>query len=317
MKFSRILNQLCLLVLLFNVDTCVGAQNSETETGKSIARQDSVSELTLWPQGLPADAVPLDEVTIRELKAKISPEGHLYYVESPTISVYPADPDRANGCGVVICPGGGYHILAWQHEGVELAKWFNSIGVSAFVLKYRIPRRNPAKIYWEPLQDVQRAIRLVRHRASEYKLDPNRIGTLGFSAGGHLTVMSGLQAETVTYPAIDEADAVSCRPDFICPIYAAYLAEGEKDDTASLGPLVRVTKNSPPTFMAVTWDDTFRGAQSALLFVELKKNGVPAELHAYSQGGHGYGIRPSKDPVSQWPHQMEAWLKVSGFLESK
>ena len=111
--------------------------------------------------------------------------------DTPTLSVYLADPAKATGCAVVICPGGGYNLLAWQHEGVDIAKWFNSIGVSAFILKYRVPRRNPEKIHWEPMQDVQRAMRLVRHDAKKYKIDPDRIGVLGFSAGGHLTVMSG------------------------------------------------------------------------------------------------------------------------------
>jgi acetyl esterase/lipase len=281
--------------------------------------QGDPEEFKIWPGGLPNDAVQLDQRRIEEAiqKQKESAEGHIFFVDSPMLTYFPADPAVATGASVIICPGGGYHLLAWRHEGVDIAEWFNSIGVSAFVLKYRVPRRDPDRVYWEPLQDIQRSIRLVRHRSQEFGLDPNRVGVLGFSAGGHLTVMAGLQAALETYPPVDEADQISCRPDFICPIYAAYLAQGNKDNEAKLGPLVVVTPDSPPTFMAVTWDDEFRAAQAALLFVELKKKGVPAELHAFSTGGHGYGIRQTGNPVSQWHLLLESWLRVSGFLESK
>ena len=276
-------------------------------------------EIKIWPNGLPAGSVTLNATQVDELleKQKVHPRGHVLYVDSPSLTIYPAPGETANGCGVVICPGGGYNVLAWQHEGVELAEWFNSIGVTAFILKYRVPRRIPDKIHWEPMQDVQRAIRWVRHRADKYKLDSDRIGTIGFSAGGHLTVMSGVQFDTKCYEPVDEADQLSARPDFICPIYAAYMADGYRDDKAELGSLITVTKETPPAFMAVTWDDKFRGAQSALLFARLKENGVPAEIHVYSKGGHGYGIRESDNPVSTWHHHLEAWLRVSGFLTSK
>ena len=283
----------------------------------SVASGQDPEEIELWPQGLPSDATPLAPEKIAELKSKTHPQGHILYVDTPTLSVYLADPAKATGCAVVICPGGGYNLLAWQHEGVDIAQWFNSIGVSAFILKYRVPRRNPEKIHWEPMQDVQRAMRVVRHDAEKYKIDPDRIGVLGFSAGGHLTVMSGVQFETKSYPAVDAADSVSCRPDFICPIYAAYLADGYKDDVVELGALVTVTPQTPPTFMAVTWDDKMRGAQSALLFARLKEHDVPAELHAYAKGGHGYGIRKSENPVSHWNDQLEQWLQSSNFLTRK
>ena len=298
-----------LLVLLFSVSA--GAQ-TVTETEKET--------LKLWPNGLPAGSIELDADKVADLKAKeaVHPRGHVLYVDSPTMTVYQAPADKANGCAVVICPGGGYNILAWRHEGLELAEYFNSIGVTAFVLKYRVPRRIPDKIHWEPMQDVQRAIRMVRHEAkhgNKYKVDAERIGVLGFSAGGHLTVMAGVQYETKCYDPVDEADKVSARPDFICPIYAAYLADGYTDDSAELGSLVTVDENTPPTFMAVTWDDKFRGAQSALLFARLKEHGVQSEFHGYSKGGHGYGIRPSDNPVSKWADQLTDWLRVSGFLE--
>ncbi len=306
-------NAVTFVSLLFLFNAFAGAQ-TVTQVEKEVLR--------VWPQGLPAGAVQLDKEKVDELKAKesVHPRGHLLYVDSPTLTVYPAPADKANGCAVVVCPGGGYNILAWRHEGLELAEYFNSIGVTAFVLKYRVPRRIPDKIHWEPMQDVQRAVRMVRHEAknaNEHKIDPDRIGVLGFSAGGHLTVMSGVQYKTKCYDPVDDVDKESARPDFICPIYAAYLADGYKDNVAELGPLVTVDENTPPTFMAVTWDDAFRGAQSALLFARLKEHGVQAEFHGYSKGGHGYGIRPSDNPVSSWADRLTDWLRVSGFLEKK
>ena len=273
-------------------------------------------EIKLWPGGLPAGAVVIEPEKVKKLKAKEAKDtdGRIYFVDTPALTVFRAPEESSNGCAVVVCPGGGYNALSWQKEGVELAQWFNTIGVTALVLKYRVPRRITDKIHWEPMQDVQRAVRLVRLNDTKYGIDSNRVGVLGFSAGGHLAVMAGVQFETKSYEPIDEADQQSARPDFICPIYAAYLADGYKDDKAELGSLITVTQNTPPTFMAVSWDDKFRGAQSALLFSKLREHNVPAELHAYSKGGHGYGIRKSKNPVSTWHHHLEAWLKESGFL---
>ena len=272
-------------------------------------------EIKLWPNGLPAGSIALTPKRVKELKAKEAAhkQGYKLYVDSPTLVVYPAPEESANGCAVVVCPGGGYNVLAWKHEGLDIAEWLNSFGVTAFVLKYRVPRRG-GKIHREPMQDVQRAIRLVRQNDTKYGIDSSRVGVLGFSAGGHLTVMSGVQYDTKCYESVDEADKQSARPDFICPIYAAYLGDNYKDDKAELGPLISVTKDTPPTFMAVTWDDRFRGAQSALLFARLREHDVPAELHAYSTGGHGYGIAKTGKPVSGWPDQLKAWMKQSGFL---
>ncbi|QDT08457.1 alpha/beta hydrolase [Planctomycetes bacterium K23_9] len=275
------------------------------------------TEFEIWPGELPAGSVKFDAEQVAQFKSKTTPE-RIAYIKRASLTHFPAPADKANGCGVVICPGGGYNILAWDHEGVQIAQWFNSIGVSAFVLKYRVPRRIPDKIHWEPMQDVQRAIRVVRHNAKKYDIDPNRIGTLGFSAGGHLTVMSGVQYETNCYERVDKADDLSCRPNFICPIYCAYLGNNYDDrKEIELGPLVTVTKDTPPTFMAVTWDDALRGAQSALLFARLRQHDVPAELHAFTKGGHGYGMRPSKNAVSHWPQHLQAWMQTQGLLTKR
>ena len=270
--------------------------------------------ITVWPKGLPADAKPMTQKAIDAAKAKTTDE-HFHYVDTPILTVYEPPAEKKNGTAVVICPGGGYMMLAYKHEGIDLAKWFNEQGVTAFLLKYRVPRRNKDNFHWEPMQDVQRSIRIVRSKADEYKIDSDRIGVLGFSAGGHLTIMAGTQYETKSYEPVDEADKLSCRPNFICPIYAAYLGNGYKDDVVELGDLVNVTKETPPTFMAVTSDDNMRGAQSALLFARLLKHGVPAEIHSWQKGGHGYGLHKLGNACDGWEDDLKVWLNLNGFLK--
>ena len=178
--------------------------------------------ITLWPDGLPEGSQALDTKRIEVLKTKQTSE-RITYVEQPSITLYRAPVEKANGCAIVICPGGGYNILAWEKEGIEIAEWFNSIGVTATLLKYRVPRRDPNEPHLEPLQDAQRAIRLVRKHANDWDVDTQRVGILGFSAGGHLTIMAGTHWDEPTYKNVDDVDDLSCRPDFMCPIYAAYL----------------------------------------------------------------------------------------------
>lgn len=270
-------------------------------------------ELKVWPKGAPGetgDIGPERELPPRGQKKVI----RLTDVSEPTITVYQPPKDKANGCCVVICPGGGYGILAWDLEGTEVAEWLNSIGVTGVVLKYRVPRRDKESPHTAPLQDAQRAIRLVRKNAQAWGIDPTRVGVLGFSAGGHLTVMTGTQWDKTTYEKIDETDRLSCRPDFLIPIYAAYL--GDKKDDSQLSSSLRISKETPPTFMAVTLDDKMRGLHAGLLLAELKKVGVAAEAHIFVRGGHGYGLRPSADAVSGWPKLCEQWLRTQGFLDS-
>lgn len=281
------------------------------------AAADDHPVLRLWPHGLPAGSLELSAERIAELEKKSTPE-HVAVVMDPALTLLAAPKEKANGCAVVVCPGGGYNILAWPKEGIEIAEWFNSFGVTAVVLKYRVPRRDPDCPHREPLQDAQRAIRLVRANAEQWGVDPSRVGILGFSAGGHLTIMAGTHWDEKTYEPTDEADQLSCRPDFMIPIYAAYLGEDYNDRNATeLGSLVKVTPQTPPTFMAVTFDDQMRGLLAAQLLVELKKAGVPAELHVFAKGGHGYGLRPNPNPVAQaWPKLCELWMRSMGLLES-
>jgi hypothetical protein len=231
--------------------------------------------IKIWPNGLPADAKAVPAEKLEELRAKNDPGNRIYYTEDVTLHRYAAPSETANGAVVVVCPGGGYNVLAWDHEGGQIAQWFNSFGVTAVVLTYRVPRRDPDQYWHEPLQDVQRAVRVVRHHAKAWGVDPDRLGVLGFSAGGNLTVRSGLQSDVKSYPAKDDIDALSCKPNFIMPIYCAYL--GKTGDKQSLREDIVVTKDSPPMFTAVTWDDSDRGLHAALLLVEYKKAKVPAE----------------------------------------
>lgn len=282
--------------------------------GSSLAAEKPV--IKLWPQGLPDDARPIAADRVAQLESQQTAE-RISYVAEPSLTLYRADPQKANGCGIIVCPGGGYNILAWPKEGLELAEWFNSFGVTAAVLKYRVPRRDPDRRHWEPLQDAQRAIRIMRMNAESWGVDPHRIGILGFSAGGHLTVMAGTHYAEQTYDPVDEADRLSARPDFMCPIYAAYLGNDYKDNVAEIGSLVKITEDTPPTFMAVALDDTYRGVQAGLLLAKFKEAKVPAEAHIYSVGGHGYGIRPSDRPVSTWHLRLKDWMQVTGLLESR
>lgn len=281
----------------------------------SLIANDHHKEITLWPAG----EVPDEPKDIKErkkpTKTDASGKMRIAYVDNPTLTVYRASEEKANGTGVIICPGGGYNILAWTHEGTEIAEWFNSIGVSAFILKYRVPRRDPETPHSLPLQDAQRAIRIVRSNAKKWNVDPDRIGLLGFSAGGHLTVMSGVHYNKKTYPKVDTADDFSARPDFLMPIYPAYLGNRENKD--KLSELINVNKNTPPTFIAITHDDSDRSYYSALLYAALKKNNVVGELHIYSKGGHGYGMRKSNNPVHTWPDRCRDWLGSMGYLEKK
>lgn len=270
----------------------------------------SAEEIKLWPQGAPDEKEDIGPEKVQPSTDNIK---RITNVTEPTITLYPAPPATANGCCVLVCPGGGYNILAYDLEGTEVAEWLNSIGVTAVLLKYRVPRRDKENPGAVQLQDAQRALRLIRQHADDWNIDGDRVGVLGFSAGGHLTVMTGLKWDQMTYDPIDDADSLSCRPNFLIPIYAAYL--GDKQDKTKLSDEVRVTKETPPAFMAVTWDDAMRGLHAGLLLAEYRKAGVAAECHVFSQGGHGYGLRASDNAVSGWPKLCEQWLRANGYLK--
>ena len=278
----------------------------------SVFAADTRDGIKLWPREVPGNADFKAPAPNPNAKPPKDDTLRVALVTEPTLTLFRAPAEKASGAAVVICPGGGYNILAWDKEGTEIAEWLNTLGVTAGVLKYRVPRRDKDTPHTAPLQDAQRGLRIMRQHAGEWGIDVKRVGILGFSAGGHLAVMAGTHWDETTYPKQDAADELSCRPDFLIPIYPAYL--GDEKNAGPLSPLVRVTKETPPTFCAVTHDDALRGVNAAMFYVELKKAGVPAELHIFTKGGHGYGLRPSENPVSHWPQHCEGWLRAMGLL---
>ncbi len=234
-------------------------------------------------------------------------------VSVPSITVYPPAEAKNTGAAVVIFPGGGYSILAIKHEGTEVAEWLNTLGVTGIVVKYRVPARKGLPPYTAALQDAQRAVSLVRQRASEWNIKPDRIGVLGFSAGGHLAAAVSNNYEKRTYEPIDETDRVACRPDFAALIYPAYLVQNKVGP--ALSPELPITSNTPPTFLTMTEDDGIGVEGPLFYYLALKNAKVPAEMHLHAKGGHGYGLRPSNNLVSNWPARAGDWMRSLGVLE--
>lgn len=232
-------------------------------------------------------------------------------VSIPTLTVYRAPKERNTGAAVIVFPGGGYNILAMDLEGTEVCEWLNSIGVTSVLVKYRVPARQGLARHAAPLQDAQRAIGLVRSRAREWGVDPARIGVLGFSAGGHLAAVLSNNFETRSYDPVDEADRVSCRPDFALLIYPAYLTVKEEGD--KLAPELPVSGKTPPSFLLQAEDDPVRVENSLTYYAALKNAKVPAEMHVFASGGHGYGLRKTKGPVTSWPELAGKWLQSLGI----
>ncbi|MEX0725461.1 MAG: alpha/beta hydrolase [Planctomycetaceae bacterium] len=248
--------------------------------------------------------------------------------DTPSLTVYAPPADTANGCAVVVFPGGGYGGLALGHEGDEIGKWYNSFGVTAFILKYR---HAPAYKHPVPLTDAQRAVRWVRTNAGRHHVDPERIGVMGFSAGGHLASTVGTHFDNGAADATDPIDRASCRPDFLVLCYPVislntdYTHQGSKRNLIgenpdeelvdSLSNDLQVTKETPPTFLFHTNDDTGVVPENSILFyMALRKAGVPAELHIYEPGRHGVGLA-QKDPIlSTWPDRLKDWLTHRKFI---
>ena len=274
--------------------------------------------IRLWPAGAPNETgsfgpehdtqKPTDNLVGGKTVAKITD------VTVPTVTFYPA-PAGNSEATVVVFPGGGYRILAMDLEGTEVCQWLNSIGVNAVLLKYRVPMRPGLPRYAAPLQDAQRALGIIRSHAEDWHINPNRIGVLGFSAGGHLAAAISNNYGKRTYKQVDLADNTSCRPDFALLIYPAYLTEG--DHLTQLAPDLPVTSKTPPTFLIQTEDDPVHVENSLVYYRALKDARVPAEMHIYSEGHHGYGLRPTAFPVTHWPRLAQEWLHTIGMIDSK
>lgn len=232
-------------------------------------------------------------------------------VGEPEITIYPAVSDVASGAAMVVCPGGGYNILAYDLEGTEICDWLNAAGITAVLLKYRVPRRENRPKHEAPLQDVQRSISYIRANAKKYNINPDKIGVMGFSAGAHLSVMASTSFNKRSYPAVDEIDNVSCRPNFCLLVYPAYLSA----ENFTVPSEISITKDVPPTMMIQAEDDVPHIDSSLFYYYALKKVGVPAWLHLYSTGGHGYGLRDTGCMVNEWPDRAEDWFQELGLYD--
>jgi acetyl esterase/lipase len=263
-------------------------------------------------------------------------------VTRPTITVYPAQGNNT-GAAVVVFPGGGYQILAIDLEGTEVCNWLVPRGITCVLLKYRVTdignyaKSGPYPESKMALEDAQRAVGLVRSKAAEWHIDPHKIGVLGFSAGGHLSIAMSIHFMKRIYPSVDGADDVSCRPDFAVAIYPGHLSWSAAESDANFGrqkyslpkpdplsmadknlglnPDLHITKQTPPTFLLQAEDDHIDSVYDSLsYYIALKKAGVPVEMHLYAQGNHAFGLRPTKQPITEWPKLVEIWLKTIGIV---
>ena len=272
----------------------------------------------VWPgiaPGAPTNLPPeVDTSTAKDGLIAGRPLVRLTNVVTPTLTLYkPAG--NANGAAVVVFPGGGYRILAIDLEGTEVCDWLNSAGITCVLLKYRVPDTGPYPKSNAALQDAQRAMGLVRQHAAEWGIDPNRIGVLGFSAGGHLSAAISNIYDKRLYDPIDDADKLSCRPDFSVVVYPGYLALADQNFAPNAD--IHPTANTPPTFIVQAEDDPVHVENAVVYFMQLKNAKVPAELHLYAEGGHGYGLRRTALPVTAWPREVEKWLHTIKILPAE
>src|SRR3989475_8438226 len=301
------------------------------------------TQVPIWPGGVP-DPQPVAgpevaKTTGKEFLVAGRPAVWVRNVSRPTMTVY--SPNGKNtGAAVVIFPGGGYQGLAIDLEGTEVCDWLTPKGITCVLLKYRVtdvgpyPKSGPYPESPMALEDAQRTVGLVRLHAAEWHIDPHKIGVLGFSAGGHLSAAMSTHFAKRLYPAVDAADRESCRPDFAVAIYPGHLSiaaaewdakQGAKkfvvrhppnaDKDLGLNPDVPVTIQTPPTFLVQAEDDHVDSVDDSLAYyIALKKAGVPVEMHLYAQGGHAFGLRRTKFPITGWPQLVETWLRTLGMI---
>lgn len=287
------------------------------------------TQIPIWP-GVPPDA---QQVSGPEVAGPVidhpvagKPWTYVSNVVRPTMTVY-SPTGKNSGAAVVVFPGGGYHILAIDLEGTEVCDWLTPKGITCVLLKYRVPglahypksapypKSGPYPQSPIALEDAQRTVGLVRFHAAEWHIDPHKIGVLGFSAGGHMVAALSTHFERRIYPAVDAADKVTCRPDFAVAIYPGHLSLAA--NSIALNPDIRthITPQTPPTFLLQNEDDHVDRVEDALsYYIGLKKAGVPVEMHSYAQGGHAFGLRPTKFPATAWPQLVETWLRAIGMI---
>ncbi len=271
--------------------------------------------LPLWTgvaPGAELNAAPeVDTTTSKDNLIAGKPLVRLGNVSIPTLTLYPPA-GKNTGAGVVVFPGGGYRILAIDLEGTEVCDWLNSAGITCILVKYRVPDSGPYPKSRAALQDAQRAVGIVRSHAAEWHIDPHRVGVLGFSAGAHLAAALSTHFDQRLYDPVDAADQLSCRPDFAVIVYPGYLAIAEQNFGANAD--INVTDKTPPSFIVQAEDDPVHVENSTVYFLALKNAKVPAEMHLYAEGGHGYGLRRTELPVTAWPQLVETWLHTIQIL---
>jgi acetyl esterase/lipase len=309
------------------------------------------TQVPIWPGAAP-DAQPVAGPEVATTLAKDDwvagrPWVQVENVSRPTITVY-SPKEKNTGAAVVVFPGGGYQILAIDLEGTEICDWLTSKGITCVLLKYRVPgagfypksapypKSGPYPESPMALEDAQRAVGLVRFHAAEWRIDPRKIGVLGFSAGGHLVAAISTHFQQRLYPAVDAADQESCRPDFAVAIYPGHLslsaaqwdanqgarkflvrAPPNADKQLGLNPEIPVSSQTSPTFLLQAEDDHVDSVDDSLAYyVALKNVGVPVEIHLYAQGGHGFGLRRTQLPITGWPELVERWLGTIGMIST-
>jgi acetyl esterase/lipase len=284
------------------------------------------TQIPIWPGAVP-DAQPVAEPEVATTTGKDElvagkPWVSVSSVSQPTMTIY-SPTGKNTGAAVVVFPGGGYQILAIDLEGTEVCDWLTSKGITCVLLKYRVPNTGP---HWDEkcqchlypkapmaLQDAQRTLGLVRFHAAEWQIDPHRIGVLGFSAGGHLVAAISTRFQQRLYPAVDVADKESCRPDFAIALYPGHLWIDEKK--FELNSEIQVTRDTPPTFLVQAENDGVDSINNSLVYyIALKKAGISVEMHSYAQGGHAFGLRRTKFPITRWPELVETWLRTIGMI---
>ena len=280
------------------------------------------TQVRIWP-GVVPDAQPVERpevagtvVDAAGSKQLVAGRPWVYVdrVSQPTMTVY-APKGRNTGAAVVVFPGGGYNVLAIDLEGTEACDWLTSKGMTCVLLKYRVPcvKSGPYRDCLTALEDAQRTVGLVRFHAADWHIDPQRIGVLGFSAGGHMVAAMSTHFEKRLYPPVDAADKESCRPDFAVALYPGHLAVPERN--FELNPDLHVSRQTPPTFLLHAEDDPTDPVENSLVYyAALRKAGVPAELHVYVKGGHAFGLRRTESPITGWPQLLETWLGTIGMI---
>ena len=271
--------------------------------------------LPLWPNGAPgAQPNPLpegDTTTAKDARTGGKPVIRIGNVSNPTLTLY-TPKGQNTGAAVVVFPGGGYRILAIDLEGTEVCDWLNSIGISCILVKYRVPDSGPYPKSLAPSRTLSAPSAWFAPHAAEWHIDASRIGVMGFSAGAHLAAVLSTHFDQRVYEQIDASDKLSCRPDFAAIIYPAYIALA--DQNYAPDPAIHPTAQAPPTFLVQAEDDPIHVENSVVYFLALKNATVPAELHIYAEGGHGYGLRRTALPITAWPQTMEIWLHTIHVL---